>query len=219
MNIFALNRKEKRQYLSYRCKHRHTAEEHPSCYLEEYGQKIAYFDIEATNLKSSFGIVLAYCLLGRDGTYDKRIITPEELRSGQFDKPLLVQLCKDLRKYQRIITWNGTWYDIPFCKSRCGLFGIPFPKKGELEHTDGLLIARKIFATLHSKRLGEVCKFFGIKAKDHPLNPEIWLKCLCGDREALSYVGDKHCKEDVYALRELWETKIEDYQKYTRTSL
>lgn len=218
LNIYALSQAELRKRKNFRCIHRHHGLSHSHCYDQANGiiEKIGFLDIESTNLKSSFGIVLSYCILGDE--LSKRIITPEEIRSGIFDKSLLEQFCQDIRNFNRVITWNGLWFDLPFLRTRCDLYSLDFPVFREILHTDALVLARKVYATLHSKRLGEVCKFFGIESKDHPLTPNIWLRCLSGNQEALDYVGI-HNEEDVRSLKRLWGQKLEKHTKLTKTSI
>ena len=223
-NPYAISRTELRNRKKFRCVHRHDGtlpNGHPKCYDQSNGlvERIGFLDIESTNLKSSFGIVLSYCILGNNNKLYKRIITPEELKSGKFDKPLLEQFCKDVRNFDRIITWYGFFFDVPFLRSRCDLYSLDFPIFKEILHTDAYFVCKKLYATLHSKRLGAVCQFFKIKAKGHPINPDIWLKCLSGDKEALSFVGDKHNYEDVCSLKEVWDKKLSRHVVLTKSSI
>ena len=93
---------------------------------------------------------------------------------------------------------------------------IDFPVYKEIRHTDAWKVARKKLK-LHSNRLGVVAPFFGIEAKGHPLNGEVWLKCLSGNKEALDFVMT-HNIEDVESLRKVWH-RMEDYQKVDKASL
>ena len=67
-----------------KCKHGHTGLSHPSCYLKETGteEKWGFLDIESSNLKANFGIVLTYCIKHKDGII-KRSVTPKDLRGGK----------------------------------------------------------------------------------------------------------------------------------------
>jgi uncharacterized protein YprB with RNaseH-like and TPR domain len=225
LSLKALSPKEYKDRRDFRCVHRHNGlpleSEHPRCYDQAKGltEKLAFFDIECTGLKSDFGIILCYSLRGEMGDNVANTITPEEMRSGVFDKRLLKQLCQDLKKYDRIITWNGRKFDVPFVLSRCILHKIKdFPLYKEIYHTDALEIARYRLATLHSKRLGIVAGFYGIKAKEHPLEPTIWLRCLSGDVDSLKFV-QTHCNEDTQTLLEVWKKVIEPYAKLNKTSI
>lgn len=179
-------------------------------------EKIGYFDIESSNLSSDFGTVLCYAIKHDKGVISNRLTT-KEIKEGIYDKRLLSDLCKDLRKFDRIITWYGYKFDIPFVRSRAILHKLNFPLYKEVCHTDAYQKAKILIRTLHSKRLGVVAGFYGIKAKEHPLNPTVWLRCLSGDIDALEFV-QTHCNEDVASLEKVWK-RLMPYQKLTKTSI
>jgi len=218
-NPFALGISERNKRLNYSCKHRHNGIDHHACFDKDnhLNERVGYYDIETSNLNADFGIVLSYCILpDKNNRLLSRTITPEELRSDKFDKNLLKQFCEDARKFDRLIGYYSAKFDAPFLRTRCIFHHLDFPIYKEINHTDAYLTAKHKLK-LHSRRLGVVAPFFGIKAKGHPLNGAIWLKCLRGDKRALDFVTT-HNKEDVYSLREVWH-KVEDYQRLTKTSL
>lgn len=218
-NPFALSESEKKKRLKFRCKHRHNGISHFSCYDKRNGfiEKIGYLDLETSNLKSDFGIILSYCIKEDGGKIVGRSLTPSEIKNGIYDKKLLKELCVDIRKFTRIITYYGTKFDIPFMRSRCLLYHLNFPVWKELSHTDAYYVVKHRFGTLHSRRLGVVAPFYGIESKGHPLNPTIWISCLSGNKRALSWVFT-HNKEDVVSLEKLWH-KICIYTNMKRTSI
>lgn len=203
---------------NYRCSHHHDGFSHPQCYDRDKGNKerIGHLDIEASNLNANFGIVLSYCIKEDEGKIIKRLIEPKHMKDGSFDKHLMIQFCKDVRKFDRLTTWYGGGFDIPFLRTRCVFHGLDFPLHGEVAHTDVWFIARKKFR-FHSNRMEVVAKFFNIAAKNHPLVPEIWLKCMTGDRKALKFVLT-HNVEDVETLEQIYH-KIIEYKRFTRTSI
>jgi uncharacterized protein YprB with RNaseH-like and TPR domain len=218
LNIHALSETELKKRKNFRCVHRHNGFSHSNCYEQDnqLTEKIGYFDIESSNLTSDFGIILCYSIKHSDGIISNSI-SPQELKSGIFDKRLLTDLCKDLRKFDRIITWYGYKFDIPYCRSRAMLYKLDFPLYKEISHTDAYQKAKILIRTLHSKRLGVVASFFGIKAKEHPLNPSVWLRCLSGNQDAIDFV-QTHCNEDVHSLEEVWK-RLAPYQKLTKNTI
>lgn len=211
--------KDYEQKANFTCIHRHNGLTHPQCYRDnkELTQKIGFLDIEASNLSSDFGCILSYCIVDEKGKSYKRVLTPDEIKNGIYDKNLIKQLCQDIRNFTRIITYYGSKFDIPFIRSRSLLYNLPFPAYGELNHTDAYLVVKYKLGTLHSRRLGVVAPFFNIEAKGHPLNPTIWLKCLSGNKQALSWVLT-HNLEDCESLRKLWK-KISKFTRYANTSV
>jgi len=218
MNIFALPIQERKKREKFRCVHRHNGMNHPNCYDKANGliERIGFVDVESSQLNASFGIILSYCILGEDGRLFSRLITPEELRSGQFDKPLCAQFCKDVRNFDRVIGWYSERFDMPFLRTRCIFHRLDYPIYKEIKHTDAWKVARKKLK-MYSNRLGAVCEFFGIKAKEHPLSPSVWIKCISGDRKALDFVMT-HNKEDVQSLKEVWHL-LENHTRLNKESI
>lgn len=217
MNLTNLKKSEIVTRAHFRCKHGHNGLAHPSCYVESTGgPKIGFLDIEASNLKANFGIILSYCIKEENGGIIKNVITPEELANGTFDKRLVKELCRDLREFDRVVTYYGSGFDLPFIRTRAIFHKEDFPVYGEIKHTDLYMIVKKKL-NLHSKRLGVACDFFGIAAKEHPLKPDVWLSCLSGNKKALAFVL-KHNEEDVISTEDLYH-RIKDYGRITDTSI
>lgn len=205
---------------TFRCKHGHRGTEHWDCFKRANSkdiERVGFFDIEASSLNSNFGIVLSWCIKSDDGKLYKRIITPQEIRNGVYDKNLLIEFCDVARKFTRLIGYYSTKFDTCYLRSRCEYFNIEFPLFKELLHTDAYFVVKHKFGTLHSRRLGVACQFFGIEAKTHPLDGSIWIKCLSGDKKALNFVLT-HNIEDVVSLEKLWN-KISKYTRLTKTSI
>jgi len=191
---------------------------HPKCFDNKYEikEKVATLDIETSNLSATFGIVLTYCLKPLNGKTIKRSITKDDIERGLYDKLLLRNFCRDVLQFDRVITWYGKRFDIPFLRTRCVFWGLDFPVDNEILHTDAYFIS-KFKLKMHSNRLGVVAPFFHIAAKAHPLNPEIWFRCMRGDKKALKFVL-LHNEEDVVSLEKLW-IKLNKYHKLTKTSI
>lgn len=218
MNIASMKKSEILKRNNYRCVHGHTGLDHPQCYNEEVGEKerIGFFDIECSNLNADFGIVLSYCIKAEDGPILSRLITPEELRSGIFDRRLMEQFCEDAHKFDRLIGFYSARFDMPFLRTRSIFYKLNFPRWKELKHTDVYDIAKRKL-NLHSRRLGILCSFFGIEAKEHPLTPSIWVSALSGDEKALKFILT-HNQEDVISTEKLWH-RIRDYSALNDTSI
>jgi uncharacterized protein YprB with RNaseH-like and TPR domain len=165
-------------------------------------ERLGFIDIESSQLNASFGIILSVCILDDKKSLYKRVISPEELRKGIFDRVLCAELCKEMRKYDRLIGYYSERFDMPFIRTRCLYHKLDMPLFKEIKHTDLWKIVRNKLK-IHSNRLGAVAPFFGIKAKDHPLTPAVWIKALSGDKEALDFIC-LHNIEDVHTTRELY---------------
>jgi uncharacterized protein YprB with RNaseH-like and TPR domain len=218
--------KEQLKWLSdHYCRHRHNYLDHYACWIAERGDwkdcpvidKVGYLDIEATALNASFGYIYSYAILDHD---TKKIlggrVTGREVRNYQFDKRLMKDLSRDIKKFTRVVTYYGTRFDMPFLRSRCLKHGLPFPEYQDLYHTDVFYMVRNKLL-LYRNRLENACDFFDIPCKAHRLNPYIWNRASAGDEESLAYIWE-HNQEDVLSLAELY-ARLERFSKPVKKSV
>ena len=206
-----------------RCIHRHTIKTHPNCFrkgLIKYNwwadKKIAYLDIETSDLKADFGIVLSWCLKYKDNKHIySGVITRKDIESGTFDKRIIKDLLEELENVDVVCTYYGTYFDVPFLRTRSERWRLDFPKYGYIYHWDLYFKAKMLFAT-HRKSLGVITHFLGIEGKT-PLDPEIWFIARYGDAKALREILG-HNEQDVIILEKLHK-RIEDYTKWAKKSL
>lgn len=184
--------------------HSHSYLTHYPCFLKEnppqspFREKVGFLDIESTGLKGNWDFALCYSLKELGGGISGRHLTPKEIRTYKFDKKLIDELIKDVKKYDRIITYYGSRFDIPFIKTRAEKWGLDFPAYRDLWQTDTYDLAKRNLL-LHSTRLQHVCSLMGIPSKQHPLDPDLWQRAQSGDVPSLETVKT-HCDEDVIAL-------------------
>ena len=205
-------------------KHGHSYLEHYQCYVAEkpddspFIERIGYFDIEASNLNADFGYMFSYCIVASDGQMEGRVLTPSEIRSGKFDEKLCTEMCSNLRDFHRIVVFYGGdhRFDLPFVRTRSIKHGCDFPLYKEIYCTDLWPICRNKLK-LSSNRLANVCKFFGIEAKTHPMDYDIWCRAQSGDQKSLDYIWE-HNVEDSKSLKEAYELLI-PYARAGRTSI
>jgi len=108
-----------------RCIHRHTIKTHPNCFrmgLIKYdwwtNKRIAYLDIETSDLKADFGIVLSWCLKFKNEKFIySDVITKKDIENRTFDKRIIESLLKELEKVDIVVTYYGTNFDIPFLRT------------------------------------------------------------------------------------------------------
>lgn len=203
-----------------KCIHRHTIKSHPNCFkkgLIRYdwweNKKIGFLDIETSGLKADFDFMLTWCIkpLGSD-KIAYSIVTKKEIFDGVFDKRVVSELLQELRKYDIIVTYWGTGFDIPFSRARADFFKLDFPKFGEMYHWDLFFHVRRLYATSR-KSLEVITKFLGIPGKTK-LEYNVWFRARFGDPKAIAEVLD-HNKYDVIILEKLYE-RIKDYSKWIK---
>jgi len=182
--------------------------DHYNCYLREnpLAEKVGFFDIETSNLQADFGIMLCYCIkeAGKNKIYH-RVITKEDLNK-HLDKAVVEQCIEDLKKFDRVITFYGKHFDVPFTRSRALYWGLDFPEYGQLHHDDIYFIIRNRFR-IHRNRLEDACRLVLGKTRKTHLDATHWIKALQGDEKALKYILD-HCKKDVRDLEDLYNKVI-----------
>jgi uncharacterized protein YprB with RNaseH-like and TPR domain len=217
MNIANLGKDEIIKRHLFKCRHGHTGLEHRNCYLSNNEEKkTCFLDLECSGLKADFATILSYCVKEEDGAILGRALTKEEIVNGVYDRELIKECIADLMRYNRVVGYYSSKFDLPFLRTRALFHKIHFPTYGELLHTDAYLIVKHKM-NLHSRRLGVVAPFLGIPAKEHPLNPTVWLRCMSGDKASLDFVLT-HNKEDVISLELLWK-KINQFTRICKTSI
>ena len=186
---------------------------HYTCFIREAPdtapmvENIGVYDIETTGLKSPWSHMLSWCIKehGRDVIHFD-LVTRKEARDKD-DRRLIKSAIKEIGKYDRLVTYYGSGFDLPWTRSRALYHKIPFPEFKSLYHTDLYYVARKKLA-MHSNRLGAVCEFLGIEAKNHPMTPTLWQRAGAGEPEALQEILT-HNKEDVESTDALFDALLD----------
>lgn len=201
-----------------RCKHGHLYAEHPACYVKEKEEeiKIGYLDIECSQLKSNYGIMLSYCIKerGKDKIYCDTI-TKKDIDKKTLDKRLVKKCIDDMRRFDVVMGYYSTKFDIPFIRSRAMYWNLDFPLYGELQHKDIYYMVRNKMC-LNSNRLEVACSHLGVEGKTR-LDGKVWILASAGDKKSLDYVLE-HNKFDVLILEQLHD-RIKDYVRNVNPSI
>jgi len=151
-----------------------------------------YLDIETSSLDADSGMVVAigYAIGEKE---------PEIMFVKSFDeeKAVIDHIFRRI-KDRRIITFNGTYFDIPFLIARGLRYDLPFPK---IEIIDLYTWAKK-FLKLQSRRFHEICMFYNIFHEDisgKEVN-ELFIKAMSGDGKAKERIMS-HLHQDIKALQ------------------
>ena len=199
-------------FMTGRCKHSHKYAEHPACFVEEQNRelRIGYLDIETTNLQANFDLMLTWVIKDRDkDIYKYGLITKKELFNYEFDKRICNELIDAVLHYDIVITYYGTKFDVPFIRSRCLFWKLPFINFGLVKHKDVYYMVKRLLR-LHRSSLDAATRFLGITGKNH-VDGKVWMKARYGDVESLNYVLDHNLK-DVAILEKLHK-KLEAFDK------
>ncbi len=216
--VWRLKKTEIVKMARWRCEHSVSGLEHYNCWLRHNPnvERCGYLDIESSNLHANWGIVLTYVIKVKgEDTFYQRTITKNEL-STCLDEKVVKQCITDMGKFDRLYTFYGTKFDIPYLRTRAISLGIEFPEYGTLFHNDVYYMARNKLC-LNSNRLDNVClALFGETTKTR-LTPKYWTKALMGDKAPLEYIAD-HCRQDTVELERV-HNALDVFRKQNDTSV
>jgi len=223
VNFNRLKKDEILWLYNHTCKHGHRYSEHPTCFREErkeelHQERIAFVDIETTNLAADFGYIFCYSLKEEDKEIVRRCATPKEIRAYKFDQGVVKQFLKDIKGYDRLVGYysKDRRFDIPYLRTRALHWNLHFPGWRDLLFTDAFdLVKPKL--RLHRNRLEVACDLLGIPSKGHRLDPEVWQRALAGSKQALDYI-QTHCDEDVISLEQVFK-RLNIFGRQGKTSI
>ncbi len=151
-----------------------------------------YLDIETSSLDADSGMVVAvgYAV----GSKEPQIMF---VQSFDEERPVISQVFEKL-KNRNVVTFNGTYFDIPFLIARGLKYDLHFPK---IETID-LYSWAKRFLKLQSRRFHEICTFYNISHEaisGKEIN-ELFIKAMSGNKDAEERIVT-HLYQDVKALQ------------------
>lgn len=163
-----------------------------------------------SNLDADFGIMLSYCIK-KAGSKEilEGVLTAKDIKKAKIgceDARIVRKLIEDLNQFDRIVTFYGRNFDIPFVRARALICGISFPNYGSVLHTDVYFIMRSRFK-LSSKRLENCCRVLLGKTNKTRINNAFWRGAVRGCKKALDYVVT-HNRFDVIDLEKLYNKVI-----------
>jgi len=174
--------------------------------------KIAYVDIECTNLVPDFGFLLSICAYVRkvkSGKMEiwKYSITKKEImgkvakRDLTFDKRLLGEFLDDIRlqKINMIVGHYSNGFnkmDWPFIRSRAFICGLEdkLPRYGAIRFGDTWKMGH-LTIKAHSYRLDSLGHIVMSKIEKTPVDEKAWQLAKFGDKESMAYIVDHNVKD------------------------
>jgi len=108
----------------------------------------------------------------------------------------------------RIISYYGSYFDVPFIVSRALTLGVDVKKYRKIfpfRQIDVYDVVKRNLK-LSKNSLGDVCKFLGIEKRFDIQGmdmPNFYLKAISGDTEIRKKI-DEHLREDLATLRDVW---------------
>jgi uncharacterized protein YprB with RNaseH-like and TPR domain len=189
-------------------------------HLRPEEEKIGFLDIETSNLVADFGIILTWAIKdGRGKTIYEDVITLKDIQTyppGQEDTRIVKSLIVAMHHFDRLVTYYGTRFDVPYIRTRAMTDGVKFPDYGAILHTDLYYVVRGRFK-LSSNRLENANRVLLGKTQKTRVDSKYWRGGVRGDQDSLKYILD-HNRKDVLDLEKLFHA-VKRFAKHTRRSL
>ena len=217
--VHRLSKKEIVWLGSHRCSaHSHTYLEHYQCYQKEHPdtERIGILDIEASQLTADYGIMLTYAIKDyKTGEMHTNQVQPKDLKKS-MDKKLVEQCVQDVKKFDRIVGFYSSGYDMPFIRTRALVHNIHFPEYGII-HQDDLYYIAKGKLRLSRNGLDNVARTILGKSDKTRVEGIHWLRALQGNKKSLKYIMD-HNIIDVLETEKIYD-KLIGFKRPTRSSI
>lgn len=135
---------------------------------------------------------------------------------GNLDKSVVKNCIRDMMLFDKIVTFYGARFDLPFLRTRALVHKIKFPGYGEQRHIDVYFIARGKLR-LNSNRLEVVARTILGETQKTKIEYKHWLRGTQGNKRSLAYILD-HNKRDVLDLEKVYNVLI-GFKRQTNTSI
>lgn len=164
------------------------------------GMRIASFDIETTNLRANFGVVICGAVQPHTGRREAIKVYRQEVVSSD-DSAVVNDLITELNTYTILIAHNGVGFDRKFLNTRAVKHGLPVLSP-RLKMYDPVRVARRELL-MSWNGLDALAQYLGCRHQKYGTVGELWIKAaLDHDPAALEEIV-KHCVADVKVLDEV----------------
>ena len=176
-----------------------------------------FFDLETTDLSADGDEILCGSIM--DSSYKVTTFVSDTYHGSGNDASVCAKIRDEIRKYDYVVTWFGTRFDMPFLTTR--LLLTEQEPLGYIKHVDLYYTARHQLR-LHSNRLQAVEEaLFEGKSLKTRLSKPLWKQATGWDKKkreaAFKYIID-HCEKDVESLGEIFY-KVSDLRNLSATPL
>ena len=189
-------------------------------YVDKNINKIGFLDIETQGdgFKAQTGNLVSWVLEIYDIKKNKsdtfyNVINKDMIKrchkeeSLDYDREIIEGLIDKMKECDMIVTHYGTWFDIPFIRTRCQILKIPFIEhKDKVRFGDTWRIAR-VMGSFKRNSLDNVSRTLGIRTHKTKVEYDYWKLSHFGKKKYFDYIL-KHNFIDVVVTRLLW-LKIE----------
>lgn len=159
--------------------------------------KVAYFDLETTNLNADIGRILC----GTIRTHEGKVVTYRNsipnIRKAD-DREIAIQIRDLLDQHHMLVGWHSKGFDVPFLNTRLVAHG-ERPLRRHLHLDPRWQMSGWRGLKPRSAKLKVAAEFFGLDEGKMELPVEVWAKAGVGDKDALKTLVER-CESDVRLL-------------------
>lgn len=166
--------------------------------------RVAFFDLETTDLSALMGRVLCCSVAGLEGGVKtlRGDRAPYRTEDAIDDSKLVVAIRDTLEQADMVVGWNSKMFDIPFLNARLAKHG-ERPLRPHF-NLDLMYYAGGTSMRIGSRKLDNVAKYFNFVNQKTPITWEDWQRAGAGDKNAMNQVV-AHCEADILVLREAYD--------------
>lgn len=174
--------------------------------------KIAYFDIETSDLNAEFGRLICASVLSlpedrmitlRQDDYLRR----KKAKNMADDRQLAVDLRDILEDHHITLGWYSKGFDLPFLNTRLVAHGER--RLNSALHLDGVWYMKGWRGLKPaSAKLKQAAIFFGLDDRKPEVEPQTWIAARSGDRDAMD-IACERCEADVSITRSVTERLLD----------
>lgn len=158
------------------------------------------FDIETSNLKADFSIVLSAVIkpFGKSPLVYRADAYPYWKDNRANDAELVADIAGELAKHAIIITHYGTGFDIPYLRTKMTKYGLPpLPPAFAV---DSYQIAKKNFQ-VGSRRLASLSSYFDLGEKSN-VDGQLWVDAAYnGSKKAMDEIVEHNIQDCIILER------------------
>lgn len=162
---------------------------------------VVLWDIESSGLNADWGTIysIAWKRLGEKRVHCRNVTQYDGLLFD--DRPLLRDVYPELAAADMWVTHNGVRFDVPFVNAK--LLEYRMPTLPPIPHVDTYnSIARK-HLRVSSRRMGNLCEYFGLTDQKESLTRKEWREAQRGSAAAIKRIA-RYGMQDVRALEGLY---------------
>jgi uncharacterized protein YprB with RNaseH-like and TPR domain len=164
--------------------------------IAEKAGEVAMLDIEATNLKSDFGLIVVVSIK----PYKKEPVT-FWAKTQYNDKVLVREVAQELNKYQTWVTFYGKRFDIKFIKSRLMYWGMPdLPHKHHIDMYEPF----RYFLNPSRRSQAHLLRWLDLPQEKMGVSPDVWARLGENYKERIEVLKER-CESDTEGLEALYE--------------